>query len=120
MEPIAVGSTVKLAVLAALEQEVEKGRLSWTSIVDLKPEWKSFPSGILREWPDGSPLTLHTLAALTIALSDNTESFRAGGSEGGSRPEPAQEPRRQVVGRGTVRAMSSYPRGREFLPRDRR
>lgn len=32
----------------------------------------SLPSGMLQGWPVGSPLTLHSLAALMISISDNT------------------------------------------------
>lgn len=38
----------------------------------LEPEAVSLPSGILQNWPPGSPLTLYTLAALMISQSDNT------------------------------------------------
>jgi beta-lactamase class A len=40
--------------------------------VELKPEWRSLPSGILQDWPEGTPLTVATLASLMISLSDNT------------------------------------------------
>ena len=71
-EPLAVGSAFKLAVLAALKDEVASGRRRWDEVVTLRPEWQSLPSGILQQWPAGSLLTLHTLAALMISLSDNT------------------------------------------------
>lgn len=70
--PLAVGSAFKLAVLAALREQIASGRRSWRDTVDLRPEWKSLPSGLLQDWPDGSPLTLHTLAGLMISRSDNT------------------------------------------------
>ena len=38
----------------------------------LHHEWKSLPTGILRTWPDGTPITLATLAAEMISISDNT------------------------------------------------
>jgi beta-lactamase class A len=70
--PLAVSSGFKLAVLAALTEAVAAGRRSWEDVVELRPGWKSLPSGLLHEWPDGAPLTLHTLATLMIARSDNT------------------------------------------------
>ncbi len=70
--PLAVGSAFKLAVLAALKEQVTAGRRSWRDVVELRPEWKSYPSGILQDWPDGSVLTLQTLASLMISRSDNT------------------------------------------------
>ncbi len=69
---LAVGSAFKLAVLNALADEVARGRRRWNSVVELDPSWKSLPSGILRTWPDGTPVTIATLAAEMISISDNT------------------------------------------------
>ncbi|GAB5601887.1 serine hydrolase [Thermus sp. FJN-A] len=70
--PLAVASAFKLLVLAALREEVEVGRRAWDEVVFLEEAWKSLPSGLLQGWPEGSPLTLHTLASLMISVSDNT------------------------------------------------
>lgn len=70
--PLAVGSAMKLAILRALAEEVAAGTRQWTDVVELKPEWKSLPSGMLQDWPNGAPLTLGSLAHLMIAISDNT------------------------------------------------
>jgi len=70
--PLAVGSAFKLAVLAALKSQIASGQHTWSEVVQLQPDWKSLPSGFLQTWPQGSPLTLHTLAALMISQSDNT------------------------------------------------
>lgn len=70
--PLAVGSAFKLAVLAALLDQIEAGERSWDDVVLLTEEAKSLPTGILQNWPAGSPLTLHTAASLMISLSDNT------------------------------------------------
>ncbi|GIV24723.1 MAG: serine hydrolase [Bacteroidia bacterium] len=70
--PLAVGSTFKVAVLAALEEAIQAGQLAWEDIVRLDSSWKSLRSGLLQDWPAGAPLTLYTLAALMIAESDNT------------------------------------------------
>jgi beta-lactamase class A len=70
--PLAVGSAFKLAVLAALQEQVAAGVHTWAEIVELQPVWKGLPFSLLKEWPDGSPLTLHTLATLMISMSDNT------------------------------------------------
>jgi hypothetical protein len=69
-QPLALGSTFKLYVLAALAEDVKAGRRKWSDVVTLTE--KSFPSGQLQEWPKGSPVTLHTLATLMISISDNT------------------------------------------------
>jgi Beta-lactamase enzyme family len=71
-QPLAVGSTFKLAILAALRQQVEQGKRSWRDVVELRPEDKSLPSGILQTWFDGALLTVQTLATLMISQSDNT------------------------------------------------
>lgn len=96
-QPLAVGSAFKLAVLAALQDQVAQGTRQWDEVVALHPAWKSLPSGILQTWPDGAPITLHTLAALMISQSDNT----------------ATDALIHLVGRETVEAYS--PRNRPFL-----
>lgn len=68
--PLALGSTFKLYVLATLAEDVKAGRRKWTDVVPLTE--KSFPSGQMQNWPEGSPVTLHTLASLMISISDNT------------------------------------------------
>ena len=95
--PLGVGSGFKLAVLAALQDQIEAGAHAWDEVVELKPEWKSLPSGILQGWPDGTPLTLQTLATLMISLSDNT----------------ATDALIHVVGREAVEAKTE--RNRPFL-----
>ncbi|MCX5785120.1 MAG: serine hydrolase [Elusimicrobia bacterium] len=64
----AIGSAFKLYVLGALLEEGTE----WEKIIYLKDEQKSLPSGRLQNWPDGAPLTVHTLAAMMISESDNT------------------------------------------------
>lgn len=71
-QPLAIGSAAKLAILVALRDAVTAGRLSWDLVVPLDPAWKSLPSGQLQDWPDGTPLTIATLANLMISISDNT------------------------------------------------
>jgi beta-lactamase class A len=69
-QPLALGSTFKLYVLAALAEDVKAGRRKWSNVVPLTE--KSYPSGQLQNWPQGAPVTLHTLASLMISISDNT------------------------------------------------
>ena len=71
-QSLGVGSAFKLAVLATLQQQINSGERSWEDVVQLKPSWKSLPSGILQTWPDFAPFTLQTLATLMISQSDNT------------------------------------------------
>ncbi len=96
-QPLAVGSAFKLAVLAALQEQIDAGEHTWDEVVMLKPEWKSLPSGILQDRPDDSPLTLHTLATLMISISDNT----------------AADTLLHVVGRENVEALTA--RNQPFL-----
>ena len=68
--PLAIGSAFKLFVLAELARSVKAGEREWSDVVPLGPP--SLPSGIVQDWPKGSPLTLHSLAALMISRSDNS------------------------------------------------
>lgn len=96
-QPLAIASAFKLQVLAELQKQIEAGQHSWDEVIELKPEWKSIPSGILQDWPDQAPLTLQTLATLMISISDNT----------------AADVLIQVVDRDTLATAS--PRNRPFL-----
>ena len=62
----------KLIVLAALHERIEAGEACWADVLTLSARHVSLPAGRLRDMPPGSPLTLHTLAALMISESDNT------------------------------------------------
>lgn len=94
---LAVGSAFKLAVLAALQQNISEGKLTWDEVVKLKSQWQSLPSGMLQDWQEGFPVTVHTLATLMISLSDNT----------------ATDALISLLGRETVEAFSA--RNRPFL-----
>lgn len=67
---LAIGSAFKLYVLGALTREIASGQRNWAQVVRLREH--SLPSGLLQDWPLGSPFTLHTLAGLMISRSDNT------------------------------------------------
>ncbi|MEA3040752.1 MAG: hypothetical protein QOC65_241 [Sphingomonadales bacterium] len=69
-QPLAIGSAFKLFILAELVREVKAGERRWSDVVPLGAP--SLPSGLLQSWPRGSPLTLHSLAALMISQSDNS------------------------------------------------
>lgn len=68
--PMAIGSGFKLFILAETVRQVKAGGRRWSDVVRLGAP--SLPSGLLQEWPKGSPLTLHSLAALMISRSDNS------------------------------------------------
>ncbi len=67
-----VGSTFKLFLLKAVCQKIEKKEMAWNQLIKIEKKSKSFPSGILQDWPVGTSLTLESMAGLMISLSDNT------------------------------------------------
>lgn len=71
---LAIGSAFKLFILAELSRQIGAGERRWSDVVEL--DRRSIPSGVLQTWPPGSPLTVHTLAALMISQSDNTATDR--------------------------------------------
>ncbi len=92
-KPLAVGSAFKVAVLAALV----KSAIPPSTVLSLRPEWKSLPSGILQDWPDYASLTIESFANLMISVSDNT----------------ATDVLIHSIGRNAVEQVS--PRNRPFL-----
>lgn len=74
--PLAVGSAFKLFVLKALRAAQRGGRLAEDAVVPLRAADVSLPTGILQSWPDGTPVTVASLATLMISLSDNTATDR--------------------------------------------
>jgi beta-lactamase class A len=70
--PLAVGSSFKLLLLATLAEEVALKRMTWQDVLRTDKRWYSLPGGILQDWPENSPVTLHSLATLMISRSDNT------------------------------------------------
>jgi len=68
--PLAIGSAFKLFILAELSRQVRAGQRRWSDVVAL--DRRSIPTGTLQAWPQRSPVTLHTLAALMISVSDNS------------------------------------------------
>ncbi len=68
---MATGSSFKLYILAELSRATAARERRWSDVVPLGP--KSF-SGRLMGWPDGAPMTLHSLATAMIAESDNSAS----------------------------------------------
>ncbi len=67
-QQLAIGSTFKLYVLAALAEQPDP----WAKVVQLEQRLKSLPSGVMQDWPNGAPVTVHTLAVQMISISDNT------------------------------------------------
>ena len=67
---MAIGSTFKLFILAELIRQIRAGQHRWDEVVAL--DRRSLPSGMLQAWPPGAPITVHSLAALMISISDNS------------------------------------------------
>jgi len=67
-----VGSGFKIGVLLALQRMIDTGEVQWSTVVQLTDHDRSLPSGQMHKWRTGSPVTLHTAAALMISRSDNT------------------------------------------------
>jgi beta-lactamase class A len=67
-----IGSMVKLWVLAAVAEAVERGDLSWDSEVTVTDDRRSLPSGELQDEPAGTKVTVEDAALKMISVSDNT------------------------------------------------
>lgn len=65
---LAIGSTFKLYILAALSDD----RKPWNEILPIRQDLLSLPSGLLHLALPGSPMTVYELAALMLSISDNT------------------------------------------------
>ncbi|MEP2736444.1 MAG: serine hydrolase [Erythrobacter sp.] len=68
--PLAIGSTAKIYILSALTRKIDAGEANWDDVVSITT--RSFPSGVMQDWPDPAPVTLQTLATMMISISDNT------------------------------------------------
>jgi beta-lactamase class A len=71
-DKVPTASTIKLPILCATFDAVQRGRLKWTDLTTLRAEDKVSGSGILGEFSDGMKFPLVDLAHLMIVLSDNT------------------------------------------------
>jgi len=95
--PLAIGSTFKLAVLEALQAQIQAGKRKWGDTVALEAAWKSLPSGTMQNTPDGTAFSLEQYASQMISISDNT----------------AADALIHIVGRSDIEALT--PRNRPFL-----
>lgn len=69
---LALGSTFKLWVLAALARDIGAGKHAWSDTIPIEDAKKSLPSGDLQNQPAGAELPLATYANKMISISDNT------------------------------------------------
>lgn len=70
-EKFETASTIKLFVLAALFERVEKGELALSDLLEYRPEHVIDGSGILNSLEIGTKLSLKNVATLMIIVSDN-------------------------------------------------
>lgn len=87
---MSVASTFKLIVLAAVVDDVEQGKRKWNDVVTTRRDWLSLSSGLIQDWPLGSPVTLHTLTTLMISQSDNSAADHLMATLGRARIETMQ------------------------------
>lgn len=73
-EQLKAASTIKIAVLIALFRAIDAGQVELGDERVLRDSEKVGGSGVLSALHDGLSLTLHDLAHLMIAISDNTAS----------------------------------------------
>lgn len=73
---LGIGSAFKLYVLSELIREIESGERHWSDVVSLDSASRSLPSGVLQNWPAGTPITIESLAILMISQSDNSAADR--------------------------------------------
>lgn len=67
-----LGSGFKLYVLGAIADLVSSGSLKWDQAFPIRADWKSLPSGVMQNLPDGQLVPLKTYAEYMIKISDNT------------------------------------------------
>jgi Beta-lactamase enzyme family len=70
--PLALGSTFKLWILAALATEIEAGRATWDEQLQVNEAWKSSSDGEVFGIAAGTPVSLRRYAELMISISDNS------------------------------------------------
>lgn len=71
-EALPVGSIVKLWVLGAVVDAVDRGDLAWSDELTVTDDLRSLPSGELQDAPAGTTVTVEEAARGMIAISDNT------------------------------------------------
>src|SRR5690606_4625456 len=59
---LAVGSAAKLAILKALDDAVVAGSTAPEEVLTFADSWRTIGSGMLHDWPEGTPMTVATLA----------------------------------------------------------
>jgi beta-lactamase class A len=71
-EPVRTASTIKLPIMVAAFDAVKEGKARWKDKIAITPASKVSGSGVIREFADGTRLTLRDLVHVMIVVSDNT------------------------------------------------
>lgn len=71
-KPMPLGSAFKLYVLGELAHQIDEGKAHWDDELAIRDDWKSIPSGDMRNEPAGTKFTLQHYAEQMISVSDNT------------------------------------------------
>ncbi len=71
-QPVRTASTIKLPIMVACYRAVAEGKARWDEKIPVTPEAKVSGSGVIREFEDGTLLTLRDLMHVMIVVSDNT------------------------------------------------
>jgi beta-lactamase class A len=69
---VRTASTIKLPIMVTCYSAVAEGKARWDEKIPITPEAKVSGSGVIREFEDGTPLTLRDLMHVMIVVSDNT------------------------------------------------
>ena len=71
-ERVRTASTIKVAIMLAVFDEVARGKAKWTEPLTVTANEKVSGTGVLAEMSDGDQLPLRDVVELMIVLSDNT------------------------------------------------
>lgn len=71
-EQTRTASTIKLAIMATVFNQVAQGKINWTDEFVLTKQNKQGGSGVLSEFSDNTKIDLKTAVNLMIVVSDNT------------------------------------------------
>ena len=71
-DPVPVASMFKLWVLDALARAIANGNIGWDTLVPIRDDLRSDPSGEVYGYPTGQRVTVSQIAELMISISDNT------------------------------------------------
>lgn len=69
---VRTASTIKLPIMVACYAAIAQSKAQWNEKIPITPASKVSGSGVIREFDDGTPLSLRDLMHVMIVVSDNT------------------------------------------------